>query len=342
MFNYIEPEKLYISLLSGYNTYIDTEDFTETITGQKAKVLQHIRTKELYYATPMFMPSNSPERERLVKKWRKLIEYPCNSFWLWPVDLICKDVFTKDVFTHNNYLVYTFRPKYKYESIAALSCNNDFLGIDNPYALKTALALTHAYESIYDKGYLSFGLDDDMIFVNNNENSLLIPFNENISTNRNTKIAFTEDDYFSEVIDPYYYNNRKKNAHGKDIYLYDANSENYAFVSMLFRLLIGLYPYEGPAMDEYQYNINSSENTDWIFKYVQNPVFIFDINDKSNSIEMYNKNQIHIKRWNLLNDNLRKMFANTLSQRNVIRSKCVFYTPLQWRVAIEEAIKNIS
>lgn len=337
MFKYIESEKVYISLLSGYNTYVETEDYTETLTGQRAMVIQHTRTKELYYAIPISTPLDLMENEWFVQKWRKLIDYPCNSVWLWPVDFI-----RKDIGADNSFLVYAFCSKFQYESIATLSFEKDFLGVDNSYARMAALALICAYESIYEKKYLFFGLDDDKIFVNKKESSLLIPIHEDISIDRNSEIVFTEDDYFSEVIDPYHYANRRKNAQDKDVYLYDAASENYAFVSILFRLLIGLYPYEGPMLDEYEYNLNSSENTDWIYKYVQNPVFIFDMIDKSNSIEMYNKNQIHVKRWSLLSDKLREMFTNTLTQRNVMRISSVFYTPTQWRVAIEETIKNIS
>lgn len=337
MFKYIAPEKIYISLLSGYNTYVDTEDFTETLMGHRAMVIQHTRTKEFYYAIPISTPLDLMKNEWFVQKWRKLIDYPCNSVWLWPVDFI-----RKDIETDSSFLVYTFCPKFQYESIASLSFEKNFLGIDHAYARTAALAFVGAYESIYEKNYLYFGLDDDKIFVNKKESSLLIPIHEDISIDRNTEIVFTEDDYFSEVIDPYYYANRRKNSQGKDVYLYDATSENYAFVSILFRLLIGLYPYEGPMLDEYEYDLNSSENTDWIFKYVQNPVFIFDMNDKSNSIEMYNKNQIHVKRWNMLNEKLREMFTNTLTQHNVMRVSRVFYSPTQWRIAIEEAIQNIS
>ena len=42
MIKYINPDKVYISLLSSYNTYFDTEDYAETITGERAKVLQNI------------------------------------------------------------------------------------------------------------------------------------------------------------------------------------------------------------------------------------------------------------------------------------------------------------
>ena len=187
--------------------------------------------------------------------------------------------------------------------------------------------LINSFESIEDKKYLYFGIDDDELFVNQNNNSLLIPINEEISVDKNEEIPFTEDDFFSEVVDPYHFANRKKNSQGKDIYTYDLISENYAFVSMLFRLLIGLYPYEGPTMDEYEYNLSSSENRDWIYKYIQNPVFIFDNYDKSNSIEMYNKNRIHLKRWSQLSEKLRKMFTASLVHDNVMRLTNIMYSP---------------
>lgn len=337
MLKYIDPEKVYISLLSGYNTYFDTEDFTETLTGERAMVLQHTRTKELYYAVSISTPANLLKNEWFIDKWRKLIEYPCNDNLLWPVDFI-----RKDIGSPQSFLVYEFCPKFQYDSIATLSKKKDFLGIENPHIRTIALEFASVFESIEEKNYLLFGIDDDELFVNSNNYSLMIPINEEISIDKNSEIPFTEDDYFSEVIDPYHYANRRKNTQGKDVYVYDSISENYAFVSILFRLLIGLYPYEGPVLDEYEYNLSSSENKDWIFKYIQNPVFIFDSEDKSNSIEMYNKNQIHRKRWSQLSGKLREMFTTSLVQDNVMRVSNISYSPTQWRLAVEETLKNIS
>ena len=216
------------------------------------------------------------------------------------------------------------------------------MGIENPHIRAITLNFIRAFESIDEKGYLFFGIDDDEIFANTNNNSLLIPINENLSIDKDSEIPFVEEEYFSEVVDPYHYANRSKNDQGKEIYVYDSLSENYAFVSMLFRLLIGLYPYEGPMMDEYEYNLDSAENKDWIFKYIQTPVFIFDREDKSNSIEMYNKNRVHRERWSQLTERLREMFSNSLVQANVMRINKFIYSPKEWRLAVEEAFRNFA
>ncbi len=337
MLKFIDPEKVYISLLSGYNTYFDTEDYAETLTGSRAMVLQHTRNKELYYAVPISTPANLIQNEWFVNKWRKLIEYPCDPTLLWPVDFI-----RKDLGLPQSYLVYEFCPRFQYESISSLSIKKDFLGLENPHIRTIALDFIHAFESIEEKNYLYFGIDDDELFVNTNDYSLLVPLNEEICIDKSSEITFTEEDYFSEVVDPYQYANRRKNKEGKELYIYDSISENYAFVSLLFRLLIGLYPYEGPMLDEYEYNLSSSENKDWIFKYLQNPVFIFDKEDKSNSIEMYNKNKVHRERWGKLTEKLREMFTNSLVQSNVMREDKVSYSLKQWRVAVEETFNNIS
>lgn len=337
MIKYIDPEKVYISLLSGYNTYFDTEDYAETITGEKAKVLQHTKSKELYYATPISTPANLINNEWFINKWRKLIEYPCDSSLLWPVDFI-----RKDLGLPQSYLVYEFCPCSQYNSISELSKNKDYLGIENPHIRAITLNFIRAFESIDEKGYLFFGIDDDEIFANTNNNSLLIPINENLSIDKDSEIPFVEEEFFSEVVDPYHYATRSKNDQGKEICVYDSLSENYAFVSMIFRLLIGLYPYEGPMMDEYEYNLDSAENKDWIFKYIQTPVFIFDREDKSNSIEMYNKNRVHRERWSQLTERLREMFSNSLVQANVMRINKFIYSPKEWRLAVEEAFKNFA
>lgn len=337
MLKYIDPEKVYISLLSGYNTYFETDDYTEILTGERAMVIQHIRTKELYYAVSSSAPANLLNDEWFINKWKKLIELPCNSNFVWPVDFI-----SKDISLSQGFLVYEFYPKYKYDSIASLSKTKDFLGIENSQIKTIVLDMLRAFENLENKNYLYFGIDDDKLFINMEKTSILIPINEEIGIDRDNEILFTENDFFSEVVDPYSYAIRKKNERGNNIYIYDSVSENYGLVSILFRLLIGLYPYEGPMLDEYEYNLSSSENKDWIFKYLQNPVFIFDKDDKSNSIKMFNKNKVHRERWGQLTEKLREMFITSLSHDNVMRKTRVLYSPKQWRLAVEEAFNNIS
>lgn len=332
MSKFIDTQKVLISLLSGYNTYFESEHPASTLTGDSALAIQHSRTGEMYYALPISTPVNLLENEWFIKKWRRIIEYPCSAAFLWPVDFIRRNVETPE-----SYLVYEFRATANYQSLAELSRKSGFLGIDNPVCRAVALQFAAAFESLEDKGYLYFGLDDDSLFINPDAPSVLIPFNEGVSVSKNAEIAFTENDYFSEVVDPYQYHKRQTNAQGTIVYTYDALSEQYAFESLLFRLLIGLYPYEGPSMDEYAYNSDSADNKDWIFKYLQNSVFIFDRNDNGNSIEMYKKNEVHRNRWQKLTPRLREMFESTLVHDAVFRNRVVTYTASQWREALTEA-----
>ena len=338
MEKYLDSEQVFISLLSGYNTYTDTGDTAATITGETQKVIRHNRTRELYFAVPISTPKNLIKNTWFIDKWRRLIEHPCNSCFIWPVDFIRKEVTLPE-----SYLVYEFKPRHNYKSLAALSKEGGFLGVENPELRSFALSFAGAYESVCDRDYLLFGIDDDSLFVDLDNYSLLIQMNEDMTIGRKSEITFTEDTYFSEVLDPFRYERRQRNKSGAEVYSYDMISESYAFVSILFRLLIGLYPYEGPGMDEYEYHISSSDNKDWIYRYVQNPVFIFDENDKSNSIDMYKKNEINTERWSRLGPELRRMFTETLVHDNVMRTgRVAYYSAAQWKAALENSFAALS
>ena len=336
MFSFMNLDDTFISILSGYNTYIDTGELAKTIIYDSAIVVQHLHSKELYYAVPITTPKDFFNNTWFQDKWKKIIEYPSKDSFIWPVDLMFKSTDVPQC-----YLVYEFSSTLNYKSVSDLSINHNFLGLENKHIQCIALKFINAYLNIEKNNYMFFGLDDNRIYVNTENDSILIPIKEEIAIDRNSEIYFTPEDYISEVIDPYAYINRNINRGNADIYKYDVFSERYAFLSVLFKLLMGLYPYEGPFMDEYEYNLESNENQDWIFRYLQNPVFIFDMNDKSNSIESYNKNAIHRNRWNSLSEKLKTMFTDSLVQDNVLRKKTVVaYSAEEWYSELESFFNN--
>ena len=337
MSHILSPENILISLLSGYNTYFCTENRAQLPTSDRpALVLQHLRSNETFYAIAIATPYIAYNNMAFIGRWRRLVEYPCGRGFLWPIDLVYQTNGENQC-----YLVYPFRNMAPYKSMSELSKTRKFFGLDHRMTRDIAMAFLNAYESLERNNYLYFGLDDDDIFINTLDGRVLIPINERISIDKRERLSFTNREYLSEVIDPYCYANRKITPGSNDVYSYDIDSERYAFISILFRLLIGLYPYEGPYMDEYEYNVESENNRDWIFHYLQNPVFIFDENDTSNSIANFNKNEEHLKRWGMLTERLRGMFANTFVSDNVMRRGTVTqYAAAEWRAALEECFRE--
>lgn len=106
---------------------------------------------------------------------------------------------------------------------------------------------------------------------------------------------------------------------------------------MIFRLMIGIYPFEGPGLSGYDYNAQSADNLSWINYYLQNPVFVFSSMNKSNSIEMFNKNEIHRRRWNSIGDELRKMFSDLFEDAMRNEDSTNYYSAECWYRALQQA-----
>ena len=343
---FIENNNVAISLLSSYNLYVDST--TKTIIGDEAKIVTHIESNQEFYAIKTKKFKFSPKKQGSIKdyylskrqksKWERIIEYPGNKSFMWPIDVV------SFLQTNECYMIYKFVPQSHFDSIATLSKDSSFLGFENPRIRKIVMNFIDAYISI-NNNFLYFGLDDDDIFVNASDDSLLLPVYDSILSDADLNFGFLMKDYFSEVIDPYAFENRKISPISieEDIYQFDKKSEMFAFSSIIFRLLIGLYPYEGPYLTGYANNLFTEENMEWILKYVNNPVFIFDEEDKSNSITDYNANEVHVKRWEKLPSELQIMFSQTFKEENVMRNNQNYkpYGIHDWEKAMKSFFENI-
>lgn len=333
--SFLNPETVGESLISNYNMYLDTGLKKELETKDIALILNHINTKEDYYAIKM--PTSGRVTKQTIKdKWKVLIDNPCSRYLRWPIDVI--------MLRNQYYLIYDIIPVAYLKSVAELSFDTNFLGVDKKNIREIVSNYLEAYLSMSKKSYMYFGLDDDIIYVDPSNNAVMIPVYNSVYLNKALKLPFKRKTYFSEVIDPYSYENRKISDEdtSEDIYVFDSFSEMYAFASHLFRFLIGLYPFEGPTMSEYANNQYSEDNTDWIYHYLQNPYFIFD-SESENYIYGYGRYEANVKRWEMLSDELRDMFYNTFVIDSVLRLN-EHYTPYsveEWKKAVENTFVKL-
>lgn len=331
-----KPKRIvdYKSLIYPDRLYASVDQPLNTLLSERTLQIQNIQTQQNYMAMRINTPLNALTNDFFQAKWRISIENPNYQHFVWPVDLVMLNS-PKPMCC----LVFNIVPSTSFHSLSELSLLNPHaLGYENELARKIVLGLVEAQTFIEEKKYLFFGMDDDTIMVRDGGDELLILTHEFLLPDNQLEIYFTENEYFSEVLDPYHYHTAESIANGRNIYKFDALSEYFAFTSLLFRLLIGIYPFEGPYMAEFEYNPSSADNINWINRYLQNPVFVFDTHDTSNSLSMLNKYQVHCERWSKLGNTLQTMFLDTFGSDGVIRrlGKQERYTAKQWQHALEE------
>lgn len=315
--HFINNDKVYMSMISSYNLYIDTGEFINTISCSNALLVKHINSGEQYYCVKI----KNLGFNYSLDTWQRLILKPAAKSFFWPVDIInvANDDTSEGVFC----LVYPCKYSHEVKALSELSKQNNYLGLEQSHIKSIAMELIKAFKSLHSCSYLYNIWDENNIFVNENNDLLLIPFSEVMTINTDeeaTKIG--SDYYFTAYTDPYAYNNE---------YKYDLKSELYSLATMLFRLLIGKYPYEGSLMDGIP-KTTTLEMLYWKKEYISHPIFIFDDNDTRNSIGDFEHERIYLQRWNSLSSELKNMFFNVFIESNILRKKetVVSYMSQDW------------
>ena len=169
------------SLLSDFNIYVDTGIIRETETKDAARIITHLNSGEDYYAVKMKSYSfGKPDRASMQAKWRELIGMPIFEYYRWPVDVIQMQ--------YDYYLVYDIIPVGHLKSIAERSFERGFLGFDSPGIREITMNYIEALRRMAGKGYLFFGIDDDIIYTNPENNDILIPVYNSIFLGRKQKV----------------------------------------------------------------------------------------------------------------------------------------------------------
>lgn len=329
MFNqFIESDNVYISMISGYNLYLETGEFSETVSHNHAIHVTHINSEEDCYLVKL----NKSLHPFSLNDFINIILRPANKSFFWPIDLVIKD--------NDYYLVFPrkFIPEMK--SLGDLSVEEEFLGMEQEHIRTLINNFLLACDSLYKHSFLFHVWNERRIFVNKKDYSVLIAFCDFTSNGFDKKVYLSNDDYISESVDPYAFAGECS---------YDYYSEMYAIAAILFKLLIGRYPYEGSLMDGIPKcsdsgNISSwkiDKDNDfkyWISQYVSHPVFIFDFNDDRNAIGRLAHEKICLRRWDSLTDKLKNMFCTMFSETNILRKNesVTSFSPSEWLSEIQK------
>lgn len=315
--SYFKTNKEYLtSILYDYNLYFDSDRTIDTVSQDGVKLIQHVKSKEEYYIVIISDNMLIQKKDNLYR----IIAYPANNSFFWPIDVVKSEI------DNQYYFVYPCRFKASRIALSELSKDENFLGVEKDYIKLLLLNIVEAFQSLRDIGYIYYIWDDNIIYCSINDYSILMPFSNKISLGLNTSRKLSIDEYHTEFIDPYVYANKCK---------YDYQSEMYILAALIFRLLIGRFPFEGSLMDGIPKD-TEFEFQQWVQKYTSQPIFMFDKNDTRNAIGTFSNEEIFIDRWNQLPEKLKDMFCSFFEEDNIMRKRNVLttYLPKDWKEAL--------
>lgn len=117
-----------------------------------------------------------------------------------------------------------------------------------------------------------------------------------------------------------------------DAVYYDGDVQNYSLTSLLFFLMIGRHAFHGSMLDGY--NLRSLDGRfDWLSIYHRSLPFIFDEEDRSNSIGDFGHEQVFIERWRNLPEAVKFHFMNTFANKEEIG---IAPSPQKWLDILKE------
>lgn len=328
---FIDSENVYISLISSYNTYMDLDKYSQTVNNKKAIHVLHINSNEEYYLVETDRNINTSSIEEI----SAILMRPLNKSVFWPIDFVIKN--------NKYFLVYPLKFVPPVTNLEIFANDENLLGFEHEHMKKLINNLVDLFENMYNHGYLYHQWNEQAIYVNQKDFSILAEFSDLITLGLESTIEMSVDTYPSDCFDPYV----NKTGQPSDYY-----SEMYAINCLIFKLLIGKYPYEGKLLDGIPKYSDNDLNVDktgcrvltedkdyayWLNTYLKNTVFLFDENDTRNSIGGFSHEKIYLQRWESLTENMKKMLRNFFSFSNVQRDNGEVFviTPLMWKEALE-------
>lgn len=328
--------------------YVDSQPRKKQSEWGDVIPLVRARSGERFFAVPI--KTNKEKCSLAVLSG--LAAFARDEHFLWPDDII--NVMDFEALRSSFFAVYREDNNYyinDMKSVHELALEKK-LGFENVGVRSVALELLDAMDKLYRYGMLYVDWNDrNFIFRKRMFRSgyeVKLRFNEKMLMLSNEEqydpYVFDADKPFrtatlyippgrmtpekNEYIEPFYLNR----WNGKSSY--HLRCDLYSLAVLMFRLLIGRFPFEGSLMDGIPRNIDQ-----WIIRYFQNALFIFDEKDASNSIGDFSHEKIIVTRWNSLTDELRRMFLTVFDQDYLYRrSKSihdnVVYLPSEWKDAL--------
>lgn len=323
----IDSATVLYSCCSGYNFYFwDNRRNCEVFQKIRSVVL-HVKREDEFYIIPF--PDDL--REIHLADWVELIRKPVDlKHYIWPVDIIA----LPDSANANRYaLVFPMRSQPEYGHLSDLLADDKQLGWDRPWVKRFIENLLEAWRRFDNSRYAYHEFSADNMFYQ--KDSFDVMFDFSFSTHKTESlfdaITVNRKRITPDFADSFYYTDERQNR-------MDLASDYYSMAVILFKLMIGLLPYQGSVI-EHEPNINELEHKNWLRVYHRNPYFIFDVADSTNHIggeTGFAKDDIFVERWESLSQPVRNMFQNVFRTANVLRAadELAFYSPQQWTEAL--------
>lgn len=245
------------------------------------------------------------------------ISVPMLKSFVWPCDFVSLG--------KNDYWLFKKRIGHKdnkFENLLNVMRYKTFDGFETPRIREIVFNYLNALDNLFLNGYIYRYWDERLIFVGEEYNEIVFQFHTYLSK-KNVSMHLKEEEYYSELTDPYAYYNG--NA-------YDFFSDMYSYQTVLFKLLVGIYPFEGKNLLYKKNDDSKSGHQGWVMHYLRNVYFVFDEDDRRNRIGVMGEDIPRVKRWEALPLNLQNMFRNVFKRSNVLREneRIVFYSPQEW------------
>lgn len=338
---YITEEDLYFSLLRGSGIYcwneIEDNDPVDISGKMMCPVFMDVETEEQFLVKRIYW-------DKYIRQYmRGILVPPETDYVMWPVDIVSLHGHQISV----NYAEHTFglqtdEMKNRVDGDTVLLFPYKNYGISKtvkqeldevkkinwkePRVRELMIKIAEAFQNLNNQGYLCLDFDFSHLYIRDDRSimfaysNLLIRRAEDMHPDETSELCKGEYPY--EFAEPALVQGKLQYA--------DADMQNYSLAAMLFYLMIGRYPYDGPLLLGLTDN-NEVEHEHRFEVYHKMPVFIFDPEDTSNHLGEFAADQRIIELWDDLPEQIRSLFTKTLTQGNAERRNQVSNpSPGEW------------
>lgn len=342
---YITENDLYFSLLKGSGVYcwnnITDNDPVDVSGKTSCPVFMDVETEELFLVQRVYWEKYMPQYSF------GITSRPDLEHVIWPVDLVSLHGHQITV----NYVEHTFGLPtdeiknhtagdmvllfpYKNYNIAKTVADElkevKTINWKEPRIRELLVRIPEAFQKLNDAGYINMDFDFSHLYLRDDRSvmfeytNLMMPLlmADSAAALPDGREGLCKGEYPYEFAEPALVQGTLK--------LPDLNTQNYSLTAMLFYLMIGRMPYDGPLLLGLTDN-NEVEHEHRFEVYHRTPVFIFDPEDSSNHLGEFAADQRVIDLWRELPEKIRSLFTETLSRENAQRRHPVSNpSPAEW------------
>lgn len=339
---YISQEDLYFSLMRGSGVYcwnnLTDRDPADVSGKTFCPVFMDVKTGQEFLVKRIY-------REKYMRQYKNGIQNPPKAdHVIWPVDIVSLHGHRISVnYAEHVFGLHTDEKKgeegdyvllFPYRDYSISRTVRDELSEVKQVSWKDTRVrglltkITEAFQKLNESGYLCLDFDFSHLYIRDDRSilfsysNLLIPVSQGETDAANRPEILSRGEYPYEFAEPALVQGKIKYA--------DPDMQNYSLTAMLFYLMIGRLPCDGPLLLGFTDN-NEVEHERRFEVYHKNPVFIFDPEDSSNHLGEFAADQRTIDLWEELPEEIRNLFIRTLSRKNAERRQEVSNpSPAEW------------